>query len=205
MNETSGSTVYDSTAGGHNGTASGAAITTGLYGNARSFNGTSDYVNFGSSSALSPSSFTLSAWIYPTNVSNERIIFFRGTDGGDSTKTTYCMAVVNGQLYCVLCLASGASGPWGGVGSISVNNWYHVAFTYNGSSGYGYGYVNGVKYLLPGSNPTAGTPRTNSWDFKLGTYYNHAYGNEYFKGIIDEACVSNVARSETEIMQAAQR
>ena len=65
FNEGSGSTVADASGSGNSGTLSGATWTTGKYGGALSFNGTSDRVNVPDANSLDLNRFTISAWIKP--------------------------------------------------------------------------------------------------------------------------------------------
>jgi hypothetical protein len=67
LDESSGSGAYlvDSSSNGNNATPSGTSYATGRHDGARSFNGTSDYVNAGSSNTLKPTTeLTVSTWVY---------------------------------------------------------------------------------------------------------------------------------------------
>ncbi len=71
LNETSGTTVLDSSPYANNGTAFGTAIIPGPFGNARNFNGISDYVSFpnpyrGQLNFSSSESFTIEAYFKTT-------------------------------------------------------------------------------------------------------------------------------------------
>jgi hypothetical protein len=65
MNEGSGTTITDLSGNGITGTLQGATwTTTGKYGNALSFNGTSSYVDLGNPTALQlTGSMTVEAWV----------------------------------------------------------------------------------------------------------------------------------------------
>ncbi len=76
LNETSGTTVTDSSANANNGTMYNMDQATdwvpGKIGNALDFDGVNDYVDCGNDSSLLPSgSFSLSAWIYSRGFSNK--------------------------------------------------------------------------------------------------------------------------------------
>ncbi|PIZ15906.1 hypothetical protein COY52_08565, partial [Candidatus Desantisbacteria bacterium CG_4_10_14_0_8_um_filter_48_22] len=197
MDEEAGSLVADSI-GDNTGTAYGTTIVDGIRNKARSFNGLSDYIDCGSSPSLAPPSFTLSAWVYPEDVSGIQPVIFRGIDGGDANFVSYDMTIQQGQ-YCVVVFTSGIPGPQGSVGSITANQWHNLAFTYDGATGWGYGYIDGESYALPACNPVIGIPRPDSWNFQIGTLYDHSIGSKYFKGIIGEVSVSDVARTQEEI------
>ena len=72
LGETSGSTTYDSSGNGYDGTINGATVNQiGYDGSvgAYSFDGTDDYINFATFPSAIPSgnsSFTISVWINPT-------------------------------------------------------------------------------------------------------------------------------------------
>jgi len=68
------------------------------------------------------------------------------------------MTIQQGQ-YCVVVFTSGIPGPQGSVGSITANQWHNLAFTYDGATGWGYGYIDGESYALPACNPVIGIPR----------------------------------------------
>jgi len=197
MYEEAGSLVFDSI-GDNTGTAYGTTIVDGMYNKARSFNGLSDYINCGDSPSLAPPSFTLSAWVYPTDVSGIQPIIFRGIDGGDANLVSYAMAISEGQ-YCVVVFTNDVPGPQGWVGSVTANQWHNLAFTYDGATGWGYGYIDGESYALPLFNPSIGIPRPDSWNFQIGMLYDHSIDYRYFNGIIGEVSVSDVARTQEEI------
>ncbi|HMK39820.1 MAG TPA: hypothetical protein VK569_10790, partial [Bacteroidota bacterium] len=77
FNEASGQVVHD-TASGIDGTAYGTAIVPGRFGNARSFNGSGDYVSVPSNTAFDfdTSGFSVNVWFKTTQASG--IILRRG-------------------------------------------------------------------------------------------------------------------------------
>ena len=70
MNESSGATAKDSSENGHDGTLSAAEPDakwiSGQAGNGLTFDGQSDYVSLGDSTALAPETFSFSFWLKPT-------------------------------------------------------------------------------------------------------------------------------------------
>ena len=77
--ETSGTGAYikDATANANNATPTGTTVVDGIFGKARSFNGTSDYVNIGSSAMSGTNNFTiecLDLWILYTTVAERRYL-----------------------------------------------------------------------------------------------------------------------------------
>lgn len=75
-----------------------------------------------------------------------------------------------------------------------VNNWYHVAATYDGAS---------IKYFVNGclvnEIPATGDIITNNWAGAIGNKSNWPTGPEHFRGKIDEVRIWKTARSEQEI------
>ena len=88
-------------------------------------------------------------------------------------------------------------------GSMTLNTWYFVAGTYNGS--YAAAFINGtslVNMTYPLQNPAgaginASTYNTNIGDSAYSRLNEGASGGRYFDGIIDEARISNIARSDS--------
>ena len=128
FSEGSGTTTGDASGNGLTGTLQAATWTTsGKYGNALVFNGTSGYVDLGNPTALQlTSSATWSAWVYATGTPGDdgQIIAKSGNTDGWQLKTTpdtgvrtFGVAVSNGsssvQRYSKTVL--------------SLNTWYHVA------------------------------------------------------------------------------
>jgi hypothetical protein len=75
MDEGSGSTVYDQSGNNFNGTIYGATWTHGRYGNALSFDGVDDYVDFGTAPSLSGTTdFSVAFWLKSTFTGGAYII-----------------------------------------------------------------------------------------------------------------------------------
>ena len=68
FDEASGATVVDASGTGNTGTITGASRTTGKYGGALSFNGTSNWVTVPDAASLDLTKFTISAWVKPATV-----------------------------------------------------------------------------------------------------------------------------------------
>ena len=69
FDEGNGTTVYDSSGNGNHGTISGATWMTGVCGDALSFDGVSNHVNF-SSSVLNTAPYTFCAWLKPDSITD---------------------------------------------------------------------------------------------------------------------------------------
>ena len=191
FNEGSGTTVSDSSGNGNNGTISGATWTTsGKYGSALSFNGRSSRVIINDSASLHLSSgMTLEAWVSSTSVpaSWEDVIYKQNDiyflEAGSSV-SKHPPAI--GATF-----ASHGDQYLAGVSSLAANTWTHLAATYDGTTLLLY--VNGAQVASRGVSDSI-TSSTQA--LQIGG--DAVYG-QYFKGIIDEVRVYNLALTAAEI------
>lgn len=182
MNEPSGTSVADSTSNARNSSSLvGTAITTGKYGNGRSFNGSAAIVLPSSplpSNANDP--FSVSLWIYPTtlpgNGSGQTIARLGHTSGqwiGNIYQT-------GGITYLYSCFRNNAQFGFLTGGGINLNAWNHFVYTFNGGSKGSAGtygsYLNGVALSQSGSFGTAGGSATDSAIGTDGGNVNGAIG-----------------------------
>jgi hypothetical protein len=196
FNAGSGTTTVDSS--GHNltGTIHGATWTTGgKYGNALSFNGTSNYVDLGNPTSLKATgSMTWAAWVKATSTptADGNIVAKQNTSSGWQMKTS---PGTGSQTFAVA--VSGTSGIVQRNSNTvrSLNTWYHVAGVYDATTRSLDIYINGVldDGVLLGTIPTKQTiPNVN---VNIGRRSNGLY----FPGIIDEVQIFNRALSAAEI------
>jgi hypothetical protein len=188
FNETSGTTVKDSSGHGLNGVRSGAtSIAGGKFGRGLSFDGDRDQVTIADSNLLDlTKGMTLEAWVNPSTTSGWRTVMAKEQSNG----LTY-------GLYS----SSDNSKPSADVfttseldtrGSIlPTNKWSHLAATYNGSTLTIY--VNGVAV----NTRTVGGPlKTSTGVLRLG---GTAVWGEWFKGKMDEVRIYDKANSAAQI------
>ncbi|MEI7604415.1 MAG: LamG-like jellyroll fold domain-containing protein, partial [bacterium] len=206
MNEASGTSVGDS-ANGNTGTAANAAtVVSGIYGNGRSFNGTSDKITVAQSNSLTTvKQISIEAWIKPSGSAAQPIVEY-----GDAIRFGVHMWQYDGSggtnhfstLFCnfVGIYTSGIDHRmiWSPPGSIVAGNWYHVACVYD--EYYAKLYINGKEVA---SQYFSGDIALYT-ALPLNIGYRPAGGN-YFNGTIDEVKISNNARSADEIKADAQR
>jgi hypothetical protein len=119
--------------------------------------------------------FTLSAWVNPSNVNAWQDIIYKGNDD-------YFLEASSDRGTPA---GGGTFGLVRGSSELRLNTWSHIAVTYDGSS-LRY-YVNGVEAGSVAAN-TAVT-NTNS-PLQIGA--DNVFG-QYFSGLIDEVRVYNVA------------
>ena len=195
--ESSGNTVNELTANNNQGTLTNGVQRTidnlaeVKYQPSRSlyFDGINDYVNAGLNSSLKVSSnLTLEAWIKPQAKGNNGLIVSREGE--------YLLSVgSDNQIYYAVANAN-PGWTWVGTGYIvSVNQWTHIAFTYNNGEIKLYG--NGkLAYYYQGSG-AIGDVATNQDELRIGNRQSN--NSEFFKGEIDEVKVWNTTRTQAEI------
>jgi hypothetical protein len=189
FNETSGPNANDETTNNNDGTISGAThITSGKYGSALAFDGTNDVVVVTDSTSLHLSSgMTLEAWVYPTSaLSNWKAILQKETDAYFLNANTSANHAGGGGTFGGTCCGVVQS-----PGPLPVNQWTHVAATYDGSMLRLY--LNGSP---AGSQAQTGSVQVTSTPLRIG---GNTYGTEFFPGRIDEVRIYNRALSQGEI------
>lgn len=192
LDETSGSYAYDSTAYNRNGTISGATQgVPGVYGTAYSFDGSNDYVNFGTQILLSPSAFTFTAWIKPeAGMSGARLIAYNPSTNGATTK--YFDIYLSGNVLVWDLFKTG--NVWDGINTnVTLSEWNHIASVYTGTSCSLY--LNGESV---GSKSASLTAYTKAFNTYLGNNANNLSQGP-FKGTMDDIAIWNRALDPYEI------
>lgn len=196
------SSARDATANGHNGTNVGTVTTvTGKSGDARSFNGASQYINLsGTSIVSSVSTVTLSTWVNRSgNVASEGLIAF-SIDNGATPSGTSRLALELVTTRNLNGIGRAPDGAGSGVLATTSNplanigTWYLVSMAINYSS-------KSINFYVDGSLVATGTSLawTNSVtdsgassSAALGAYDD---GTVPFLGSMDEIRFSNIIRS----------
>ena len=186
FDERSGTVASDASGNGNNGMISGATWTTsGKYGNALTFNGTSALVTINNAPSLQlTSGMTLEAWVYPTTVNSVwQDVIYKGNDNyyleGAST---------NSSLPAMRCTFGG---PLYGTVPLTVNTWAHLAATYDGATMQLC--VNGLQVA---SQAQTGAIATSTNPLQIG---GDIFYGQYFAGLIDEVRIYNRALNIAEI------
>ena len=188
LNESSGSTGYDSSSSGYNGTFVGGVTYSveGPYTNvtAVTFNG-NGYLNISESGStnLDVSYLTMEAWINPGDVSGERMIM--------NKESTWEVAIRNGYLQS----AFSSSWTWKGNYAIQTNTWTHIAVTYDGTTVRQY--VNGVEVY---SYSSIGALSKNDSDLRIGARGGDGGAASYFQGSIAHAAVFSTSLTGDQIL-----
>jgi len=164
----------------------------GTYGSALSFDGVDDYVKVLDSDSLDiDSAITVSAWIYPTSwsSSNPRIV----SKETSILATPYALELKNITKSVTFCIDSGSGENCveSTSNSISLNNWYYITGTWNGTNSKIY--INGN---LNASLPQTGVMSKTSNNVLIG---NNPSNNRQFNGTIDEVRIWGRELNSTEI------
>ncbi len=186
FDEGSGTVLNDLSGAGNHGTIVGGIWTTGRFGQALQFNGTSSLVTVADSASLDLSTgMTLEAWVYPTSLGGWRDIIYKANDiyfleGCTPTGLAPC---VGGTF---------SSATLYGTNALPLNRWSHLAATYDGVTMRLY--VDGVQVssrLQTGNIAASTDPLTIGGDL---------ISSQFWAGRIDEVRVYNRALSAAQIL-----
>ena len=190
FDEQYGSKAFDCSGNKHDGSIYGASTVTGEYGNALSFNGSSNYVSVPDSPGLrfGSNDFTISAWIkHGSAGSTHRGIYSKGS-GYNSDGIEFYIASDTGKLRVLNNNTSRNS-----TAIVSDNNWHHVAAVREGTSLKIY--VDGVAESFSGFFSGDLSSNSNAAIGCRNGYY-------FFSGIIDDLRVYKRALSSDELSAA---
>jgi hypothetical protein len=188
MNEGSGSTVYDTSGMGNNGTIYGATWISGRYGNALSFDGVDDRLYKQNATGLPANNAPQSivAWIYHTRGdARESILGLNNPSARSSTQ----LGSRGDNVLSVW--------KWGGTvlvsdpNPFSLNVWTHWVYTFDGTTHWLY--RNGSLVATSTTEPNTAVP-----SLLIVSGYNVS-SSELFRGYIDEILVLNRVLTAAEI------
>jgi len=180
MDDASGQTVGDSTGYGNDGTYKGSSL---------SFNGSSDYVGFGSNKTLSTGAWTASLWFRNSEVVAGSLYNFIGDSGWTTNSAYFCVY----QSKIALWNKAGQEGAkwYYGDTTIVADTWYHATLTSDGSGNY-QAYLNGQP---DGTWANMGTDD----DDLVVQFIGRGSTARWYKGNLDEVRIYNRTLSTTEI------
>ena len=182
---TTGTTWYDLSYSGNNGTLINNPTYNSTDGGSIVFDGVDEYVSVNSgSNILSNVNYTKTAWFYVTNFATSNNII--SSDGGGQ----HAFWLASGNK-----LNSGHNGAWSTVVStttLSLNTWYFGSVTFSTTSGWNL-YLNGVQE----STSVDTTTFTGIGDLSVGSFW----GGNFFTGRISVAQIYNRILSASEILQ----
>ena len=188
----------EDTTGTNDGTQmNGASYADGKVGRAFSFDGVNDYVQVPHSPALDiTGAITMDAWIN-INAADDGVILIKGDPGCFVGSCSYGMALdPDGSVFMIM-YSSGTEWCWSDPGIISPNQWYHIAASWDGTTGT----PNNVTLYVNGTMAKSCTKTTvlnsNSEPLIIGSH-GSSLGRQ-FSGLIDEVEIFNRALSVDEI------
>jgi hypothetical protein len=193
-------------ADGNNGELmNGAGFASGKVGDAFIFDGVDDYVRVPSSANLNPTgSFSIDAWIYPTQDVDAGIALKWGDTGEwDGQRALQVSMVSGGKLRFAISDSAHQADPAFHVFDtdadvLTINGWNHIAAVYNQPLGKRQIYVNGTKVAERTDMPIHVMQSTA--DFSIGcALRSPTYVSGPFPGSIDEVDFYNKALTESEI------
>jgi hypothetical protein len=190
----SGSTAYDRSGEGNDGTfASGTALTIGVIGQAIKLDGVDDYVDAGNITAWDLSSYTISGWFKTSSTSGFKTIISRNTDTFDRSwwiaidqTTSDLVFKFSAEGTNLVALDSGSS--------VADGVWHHFAAVLESGS-YSRLYVGGV---LVDSDGT-GTGALDVPDAAVIIGNDPTDTGRYFSGDLDDIRIYNRALSGEEV------
>jgi len=201
LEETSGTGAYlqDETANNNDGTPTGTTVAEGFFGKARSFNGSSYWISVGNPASLQiTGQLTLEAWVNTSASSANRGIISKMGTGGIGQNVYLLRENTSG--YAEFGVSSNGI-DYISVSSTAVINdgkWHHLTGAYTPSAKLEI-YVDGVLQNINSASIPASIYNT-AGGVSIGSTYTTP--SEMFSGMIDEARVSNTARTSEEIAEA---
>jgi len=156
------------------------------------FDGIDDKVLIQDAPSLNPpNAITLEAWVYPTENHSGDII----SKDGEWYDRQYLLNKGSNQAFRAHVGVPSGLLWFDGNTTVIINQWYYVAMTYNGSQLILY--VNGEE---DGSLGVNGNIITTTVDVRIGGGAPSEPNHNCFGGIIDEARIWNIARTQEEII-----
>jgi Concanavalin A-like lectin/glucanases superfamily len=181
MNETSGTTMVDSSGHGHNGTLHNVTLGAGGFsGKAYTFNGSSSYVSV-PSAGLSPGSANITISLYLNTTSLPKTGDYDLVRKGAFPAQNYKVELLpSGQIMCTF---QGSSSRHNATGGSGLNNgaWHHVQCIKTGSQ---------IRTVIDGTvrattNATVGSI-SNTSTADIGAHP----GSDWYKGKLDEVSIT---------------
>jgi hypothetical protein len=198
FDQSSGTTVTDTSGNGQNGTITGTATWgAGKVNNALTLDGSTSYVSVPAGIVSGLTNFTVAAWIKPTSLSNWMRVFDFGTGTTDYMFLTPQSG--GGWRFAITTGGNGAEQQLNYATAPSTGVWTHVAVTLSGTTGTLY--VNGVQV----AQNTSMTLHPSSLGSTNQNYIGKSqFGDPLFNGSVDEFKIYSRALSATEISTLAQ-
>ncbi|MBK7761859.1 MAG: hypothetical protein IPI46_00615 [Bacteroidetes bacterium] len=165
-------------------------IAPGLMNNNVKLNGANDYMLVPHNAVFnSTSEITVEAWVYPTSYPSQ----YPAIIAKHNANSSFELDLKNDNTIEWECMIDGVQRNLNG-GTITLNQWTHIAATYNGSTMKIF--KNGI---VVASFAVTGAIGTNSFPVEIGS---RSGGGAVFAGKMDEVRVWNIARTQSQIVNA---
>jgi hypothetical protein len=194
-----GTTIYDLSGSGFTGTLVSSPTFSTLNGGSLVFNGSS-YIT--RSSALNTGqNFSVTAWIYPTALSQRNAIVGNGYPYSTDNGWLFNICNNNFSLYQALMMSIGQDNVLKISNSyvFQLNKWSHIACSVSGGGSSVKLYVNGVETSYGVNNGSGRTLVYTNNEFHIGM--RHSTTTERFAGSISQVQIYNTTLTATEIQQ----
>jgi hypothetical protein len=185
LDETSGTTAFDSSGNGNDGVVNGGALwVAGQLGGAMQFNGSDSFVA-APHIPLNSRSFTITMWVNPV-LSGDQVVF--GQVQTNATNTSMHFRITGNGTVRMGFYSNDLDTV---AGTVADNNWYHITFWYDFENQTRRIYMDGVQTAEDNGGPYLGT----SGDTRIGQWNN----NQWFQGMIDDVRIYHRPLLEPEI------
>ena len=153
--------------------------------NALHFDGSNDHVVLGNVAQLNSltNGFTIQTWVYPTSIASTDMIFNKEVSN-NGIKLYLLNGVPTAQIFTT------AAATVSGTTALTINQWTHIAATYNGSN-----FVLYVNGKAVATQAQTGNLATNAGI----AYIGRAAVGSYYHGALDNLSVWNVALNAAQI------
>ena len=198
FDEGTGSTAYDASGNGNNGTlTNGPKWTAGKSGSALQFDGVDDYVDCGESIVVENTDLTLSAWIYVNDLSaDERAIIAKYDSTANSERSFLFRVETGGALSFFTHDGVTQTYKRTALDSVSIETWYHIAVVYDDSANDATIYVNSIPIPNSLQDDTLTNIQDTTTNITIGSW---ASANDRMDGSIDSVRIYNRALSAEEV------
>jgi len=162
---TTGSTWYDLSGNSYNGTLTNGPTFNSANSGSIVWDGVDDYADTGKTATqlgFYNANYTMEAWVYPTSITGDRTMF--GTNQ-QATQQGLHLIFRGGNIY------QGHYSSDFQAGTVTVNNWYQIVFTFNASNGACQIFKNGVSQGTGGISPFLGTTNVLIARWGIGTNF----------------------------------
>ncbi len=171
-----------------------ASYAAGEVGQSFLLDGSSGYVVIADSPSLEPVSVTLEAWVKIFSTNGTQLIFAKPLGAG--TFDSYGLALANGAPLAAICDTNGFGTFLSITNTLTLGQWYHLAYTYDATSGQQALYVNGT------AEASGNAGKSMSYDahpLLLGADIENGVPSYFLNGQIDEASIYGRALGADEI------